>query len=76
LLGDKENALKYLKKLEEAEFAFGSISWAMVDPLLEDLRSQPEFTTIIQRGWERKWELQEQVRRMEAEEDLIMAKSR
>jgi len=76
LLGDKENALKYLEKLEQAEFAFGSISWAMVDPLLEDLRNEPEFTAIIERGWERKWELQEQVRRMEAEEDLILAKSR
>jgi TolB-like protein/class 3 adenylate cyclase/Tfp pilus assembly protein PilF len=70
LLGDKENALKYLEKLEQAEFAFGSISWASVDPLLEGLRDEPEFNSIIERGWERKWEIQEQVRKMEAEEDM------
>lgn len=76
LLGNKEEALTYLRKLEEAEFAFGSISWAMVDPLLEDLREEPEFAAIIERGWERKWELQEQVLKLEAEDDLKAMKGR
>jgi len=76
LLGDKEKALEYLGKLEEAEFAFGSLSWAMVDPLLEDLRDEPEFIAAVERGWERKWELQEQARKMEAEEDLKVLKNR
>jgi TolB-like protein/Tfp pilus assembly protein PilF len=76
LIGNKEEALRFLKELEKAEFAFGSISWAMIDPLLEDLRDEPEFIAAIERGWERKWELQEQVRKMEAEEDLIAISKR
>jgi len=76
LLGNKEEALKNLEKLEQAEFAFGSISWAMVDPLMKELRGEPKFTAIIEKGWERKWELQEQVRKMEAEDNLSMMQKR
>jgi TolB-like protein/class 3 adenylate cyclase/Tfp pilus assembly protein PilF len=70
MMGNKEDALEFLAQLENAEFAFGSISWAINDPLLENIRNEPEFISAIERGWERKWELQEQVRKMEAEEDL------
>jgi tetratricopeptide (TPR) repeat protein len=70
LIGNKEEALKYLLKIEKAGYAFGSISWAMVDPLMEDLREEPEFRASIDRGWEEKWDIQEQIRKMEAEEDL------
>jgi len=76
LMGNKEEALKNLERLEQAEFAFGSISWAMIDPLVEELHDEPEFTAIIERGWERKWELQEQVRKLDAEEDLKVMRNR
>lgn len=76
LKGSKNEALKNLRNLEEAGFAFGSISWAMVDPLVEDLRDEPEFTALIDKGWERKWELQEQVRKLDAEEDLKAMRNR
>lgn len=70
LIGNKEEALEFLHRIEDAGYAFGSISWAMVDPLLEDLRDDPEFIASIERGWKQKWEIQEQIRKMEAEEDL------
>ncbi len=76
LLGNREEALKYLLRIEKAGYAFGSISWAMVDPLLEDLRDEPEFIASIERGWEEKWEIQEQIRKMEAEEDLMTLSGR
>jgi len=76
ILGNKELALQYLKEIEKAGYAFGSISWATVDPLLKDLRDEPEFLASIERGWEEKWEIQEQIRKMEAEEDLKALKSR
>jgi len=76
LMGNKEEALKYLEKLEQAGYAFGSLSWAMVDPLLEDLRDEPEFSTLIEKGWEKKWELQEQVRKLDAEQDLKVMRNR
>lgn len=76
LIGNKKEALKYLEKLEQAEFAFGSISWAMVDPLVADLRDEPEFKDIIEKGWKRKWELQEQVRKLDSEEDLKVMRNR
>ena len=70
LIGNKQEALKYLRDIEEAGYAFGSISWATVDPLLEDLKDEPEFIASLERGWEKKWETQEQIRKMEAEEEL------
>jgi len=70
LTGNREEALEYLHRIEDAGYAFGSISWATVDPLLEDLRDNPEFIASIERGWEQKWEIQEQIRKMEAEEEL------
>ena len=39
-------------------------------------REEAEFAVIIERGWERKWELQEQVLKLEAEDDLEAMKDK
>ena len=69
-LGNREEALKWLRFYEELGFSIGLHEYIKIDPMFDNLRNEEEFTEIVNRVNEKKAEIRARISQME-EQDLL-----
>jgi tetratricopeptide (TPR) repeat protein len=73
LYGDKKEAYVWLRKYEEDGFIWGYHQYILIDPLFENLRSDPDFKAIIRRVMDEKKAVRSKIREMELQGELNLS---
>jgi len=65
VLGNREEALKWLREYEKMGFTNGTHEYIKIDPLFDNLRDDEEFKEIVKRANEEKAEIRARINHME-----------
>jgi TolB-like protein/AraC-like DNA-binding protein len=67
MAGNKNTAIQYLRDYEKLTRAFSHYEFIKIDPLLDNIRNEPEFQRIVQRADAERAALVAQIRKLEEE---------
>ena len=64
-LGNREEAIKWLREYEKIGFSFGNHEFIKVDPMFDSLRNDEEFKEIVKRANDEIAEIRNRIKMME-----------
>jgi TolB-like protein/class 3 adenylate cyclase/Tfp pilus assembly protein PilF len=72
ILGENEEALRYLSESEKFGFYSGYLDLILIHPAFENLKDIPEFKALVERAQDEKTTIRAQIKEMEENGNLVL----